>query len=104
ELVHSGDEITVKILKFDREKGRVSLGMKQLEPDPWLTVRQYLAWSVIPTRAVAFAPTSTTLRPNTRAKNPGSCFLAATETVSFPMFVDVMVTSPPATAPPFLFA
>jgi len=39
ELVHPGDEITVKILKFDREKGRVSLGIKQLQPDPWLTVR-----------------------------------------------------------------
>ena len=36
----SRDEITVKVLKFDREKGRVSLGMKQLEPDPWLTVKQ----------------------------------------------------------------
>ena len=32
ELVHPGDEITVKVLKFDKEKGRVSLGMKQLEP------------------------------------------------------------------------
>ena len=40
ELVHPGDEITVKVLKFDREKGRVSLGMKQLEPDPWLNVQQ----------------------------------------------------------------
>src|SRR5437773_590449 len=39
ELVHPGDEITVKVLKFDREKGRVSPGIKQLEPDPWLTVR-----------------------------------------------------------------
>src|SRR5258708_29867045 len=40
EVVHRGDEITVKVLKFDREKGRVSLGIKQLEPDPWLMVRQ----------------------------------------------------------------
>jgi small subunit ribosomal protein S1 len=40
ELVHPGDEITVKVLKFDREKGRVSLGIKQLAPDPWLTVKQ----------------------------------------------------------------
>ena len=29
-----GDEITVKVLKFDRAKERVSLGIKQLEPDP----------------------------------------------------------------------
>ena len=34
----SGDEITVKVLKFDRAKERVSLGIKQLEPDPWETV------------------------------------------------------------------
>jgi len=39
ELLHPGDEITVKVLKFDKEKGRVSLGIKQLEPDPWLTVK-----------------------------------------------------------------
>jgi small subunit ribosomal protein S1 len=38
ELLHVGDEITVKILKFDRGKERVSLGLKQLEPDPWETV------------------------------------------------------------------
>jgi small subunit ribosomal protein S1 len=40
ELLHVGDEITVKVLKFDRSKERVSLGMKQLEPDPWETVIQ----------------------------------------------------------------
>ena len=38
EVVHVGDEITVKVLKFDREKERVSLGIKQLEPDPWEAV------------------------------------------------------------------
>src|SRR5207302_526851 len=36
DLVHVGDEIHVKILKFDKEKQRVSLGFKQLTPDPWL--------------------------------------------------------------------
>src|SRR5438445_13117408 len=40
ELVHPGDEISVKVLKFDRERGRVSLGMKQLDPAPWLTVKE----------------------------------------------------------------
>ncbi|MBN2033738.1 MAG: 30S ribosomal protein S1 [Deltaproteobacteria bacterium] len=30
-----GDEITVKVLKFDKEKERVSLGLKQMTPDPW---------------------------------------------------------------------
>ncbi len=38
ELLHVGQEITVKVLKFDRSKERVSLGIKQLEPDPWETV------------------------------------------------------------------
>ena len=40
EILHVGDEITVKVLKFDRAKERVSLGIKQLEPDPWETVAE----------------------------------------------------------------
>src|SRR5712671_2159910 len=39
ELFNVGDEITVKILKYDREKERVSLGYKQLQADPWSLVR-----------------------------------------------------------------
>ena len=35
EVLHPGDEVTVKVLKFDRARERVSLGMKQLAPDPW---------------------------------------------------------------------
>jgi small subunit ribosomal protein S1 len=35
EVVNVGDEINVKILRFDREKNRVSLGVKQLGSDPW---------------------------------------------------------------------
>lgn len=35
EVVNIGDEITVKVLKFDRERVRVSLGIKQLGEDPW---------------------------------------------------------------------
>jgi small subunit ribosomal protein S1 len=35
EIYQIGDEITVKVLKFDMEKERVSLGLKQLNPDPW---------------------------------------------------------------------
>ncbi len=42
EMVNVGDEIEVKILKFDREKNRVSLGMKQLGDDPWVDItRRY---------------------------------------------------------------
>src|SRR3990170_959138 len=38
EVVHVGDKIHVVVLKFDAEKERISLGMKQLTPDPWNTV------------------------------------------------------------------
>jgi small subunit ribosomal protein S1 len=38
EVVRVGDEITVKILKFDRAKERISLGLRQLRPDPWETL------------------------------------------------------------------
>jgi small subunit ribosomal protein S1 len=38
DVVRPGDELDVKILKFDREKGRISLGRRQLMPDPWITV------------------------------------------------------------------
>jgi small subunit ribosomal protein S1 len=42
EMVNVGDEVGVKILKFDREKNRVSLGMKQLGEDPWVDItRRY---------------------------------------------------------------
>jgi small subunit ribosomal protein S1 len=40
EMLHVGDTVTVKVLKFDRGKERVSLGIKQLEPDPWDTVSE----------------------------------------------------------------
>jgi small subunit ribosomal protein S1 len=36
DLVNVGDEIQVKVLKYDKDKQRVSLGFKQLTPDPWL--------------------------------------------------------------------
>jgi len=35
EMINVGDEIDVKVLKFDRERNRVSLGMKQMGEDPW---------------------------------------------------------------------
>lgn len=38
EMIHVGDEISVKILKFDRDKERISLGIKQLNLNPWETV------------------------------------------------------------------
>ncbi len=38
EIVNVGDEIDVKVLKFDRERSRVSLGMKQMGEDPWADI------------------------------------------------------------------
>ncbi|HET6718729.1 MAG TPA: 30S ribosomal protein S1 [Rhodocyclaceae bacterium] len=44
EVLNVGDEVTAKILKFDQEKNRVSLGMKQLGDDPWVGIsRRYPA-------------------------------------------------------------
>jgi len=40
ELFKVGDNIQVKVLKFDRERERVSLGYKQLQPDPWSSVEE----------------------------------------------------------------
>ena len=39
EIVNVGDEINVKVLKFDRERNRVSLGLKQLGEDPWVDIK-----------------------------------------------------------------
>ena len=36
EIFHVGDEIKVKVLKFDSDNERVSLGLKQIQPDPWI--------------------------------------------------------------------
>ncbi len=42
EALNVGDEVTVRVLKFDRERNRVSLGMKQLGDDPWADIaRRY---------------------------------------------------------------
>ncbi len=40
EVVNVGDEIEVKVLKYDRERNRVSLGLKQLGEDPWVSIAQ----------------------------------------------------------------
>lgn len=40
EVVNVGDEVTVKVLKFDKDKTRVSLGLKQLGQDPWVAIAQ----------------------------------------------------------------
>jgi len=40
EIVAIGDEIDVKVLKFDRERSRVSLGLKQTGDDPWVLIKE----------------------------------------------------------------
>ncbi|WIM84593.1 30S ribosomal protein S1 [Gallibacterium anatis] len=40
EIVNVGDEVTVKVLKFDRDRTRVSLGLKQLGQDPWAAIAE----------------------------------------------------------------
>ncbi len=39
EIVNIGDEIDVKVLKFDRDRSRVSLGLKQTGDDPWVAIK-----------------------------------------------------------------
>ena len=43
EVVKVGDRVKVAVLKFDSEKERISLGMKQITPDPWASVRENYA-------------------------------------------------------------
>ncbi|HJO12405.1 MAG TPA: S1 RNA-binding domain-containing protein, partial [Gammaproteobacteria bacterium] len=40
EVVNVGDEIDVKVLKYDRDRKRVSLGLKQLGEDPWMAIKK----------------------------------------------------------------
>ncbi|BDC51595.1 30S ribosomal protein S1 [Bryobacterales bacterium F-183] len=40
EMLSPGDQISVKVLKFDRDKERISLGLKQLNPDPWESIHE----------------------------------------------------------------
>jgi len=56
EVVNIGDEVEVKILSFDRERERVSLGIKQLSPDPWESAdERYPIGSRIQGRVVSLA-------------------------------------------------
>ena len=53
-VVRVGDEVRVKVLKFDPEKERISLGLKQLQPDPWSGIdARYPAGSEVTGRAVS---------------------------------------------------
>lgn len=41
EVVNVGDQVTVRVLKFDRARERISLGLKQLVPDPWESIETH---------------------------------------------------------------
>jgi len=56
EIVKAGDEITVKVLRVDEEKQKISLGLKQLSPDPWSRVPEaYKVGQVRPGRVTRIA-------------------------------------------------
>jgi len=56
ELYRVGDKITIKILNFDADSGRVSLGLKQLKSDPWLKANErYILGSKVKGRVVSLA-------------------------------------------------
>ena len=51
DMLTPGDEITVKIIKFDKENNRLSLGLKQLSEDPWASIKaRYPAGSKVEAR------------------------------------------------------
>ncbi|MEC7118418.1 MAG: 30S ribosomal protein S1 [Pseudomonadota bacterium] len=51
EVVEVGQEVTVKVLKFDRDRNRVSLGLKQLGEDPWMAIMsRYPKGSIVKAR------------------------------------------------------
>lgn len=57
EVVKVNDEIEVKVLRIDREKEKISLGLKQVLPNPWDTVEQkYPVDSIITAKVVRLAP------------------------------------------------
>ena len=54
DVVASGQPVTVRVLRFDRDKGRISLGIKQLFADPWETaVERYVIGSSVSGRVVS---------------------------------------------------
>ena len=57
EIAKAGDEITVKVLRVDEEKQKISLGLKQLSADPWSRVQEvYKVGQVRPGRITRVAP------------------------------------------------
>lgn len=56
-MLHVGDSITVRVLKFDKDKERISLGLKQLQADPWESViERYPVWACASSGAWSVSP------------------------------------------------
>ena len=56
DVVKIDDEVKVQVLKVDKEKSRISLGLKQLKPDPWVSVEQkYPVGSIVEGKVVRIA-------------------------------------------------
>lgn len=57
DVLKEGEEIEVIVLGVDRERGRVSLGLKQLQPNPWETAAsRYQVGSIVPGKVLRLAP------------------------------------------------
>lgn len=57
EIVNVGDEVEVQVLRLDKEKGKISLGLKQLKPSPWDSVgEKYAMGSIVTGKVVRIAP------------------------------------------------
>ena len=57
EIVSEGEKIEVKVLRVDKEKGKISLGRKQVLPDPWAQAEEkYIAESVVEGVVTRLAP------------------------------------------------
>jgi 4-hydroxy-3-methylbut-2-enyl diphosphate reductase len=57
DILSEGQEIEVKVLGADREEGKVSLGLKQLKPNPWSTAEEkYPAGTIVSGKVLRLAP------------------------------------------------
>ncbi len=73
DLVNVGDEIQVKVLKFDKDKQRVSLGFKQLTPDPWLdATERYPVGAHVHGRVLSVTDYGCVRRTRAGNRRPGS--------------------------------
>ena len=71
EALQVGDEISVKVLKFDRDKERISLGMKQINPNPWDEIEDAICHRQRASSAVWSVSRTMALLSNSRPESKG---------------------------------